>query len=51
MLVSVVRAFLLNELHYMHSVVLTVSNVGDDAAAVRDEETKRLSRMTLQTQV
>lgn len=37
---------------YTHtlSVVLTVSNVENDAAAVRDEQTERLSGMTLQTE-
>lgn len=34
---------------HTHSVVLTVSNVENDAAAVRDEQTERLGGITLQT--
>lgn len=33
-----------------HNVVLTVSNVKNDAAAVRDEQSERVGGMTLQTQ-
>lgn len=48
-------ALMQTELHYYThtlnccTVILTVSNVGDDAAAVRDKQSERLGRMTLQT--
>lgn len=48
-------ALMQTELHYYThtlnccTVILTVSNVGDDAAAVRDKQSERLGGMTLQT--